>query len=221
MQVHSKISPQGSDSIFQKVVYFLHSIFVSRRRTKKLTSVITELLPHDVRLIGIDVGCGTGSITSAIQKKIPTINIIGLDVVKRNNAAINIIEYDGRRIPFPNNSYDFCMLIDVLHHTHDPASVLMECIRVSRKFIIIVDHICNSVWNRRILSLMDWVGNLGYEASLPGNYLSEREWDELFHSVNLLQEKRINRLCLYPVLFNHFFDNKLHFAVRLKVVKNV
>lgn len=201
----------------KKLIYPLHKIFISQRRTKAIVNLLVQLLPHNRPLIGLDIGCGTGEITRGIQQASSSIKMTGIDVVKRKNAAIDVIEFDGKRIPFEDKSYDFTMLINVLHHVNDPVALMKECVRTSRKFIIIQDHTCSSRWDRVRLCFMDWVGNLGYNAHLPYNFLSKNEWKELFRAVDVLCEEEIHKLNLYPSLFHYLFDDKLHFAARLTI----
>ena len=51
------------------------------------------------------------------------------------------------------------MIVDVLHHCNDPVSVLKECARVSKRWVLIKDHVSDSVYDEKILKFMDWVGN--------------------------------------------------------------
>jgi hypothetical protein len=88
---------------------------------------------------------------------------------------------------------------------------------VSRKFILIKDHICESWWDRKCLQFMDWVGNRGYGVSLPYNYLSKRDWEQLYVVSKVICEKEVNKLNLYPPPFSYVFDNTLHFMARLAI----
>lgn len=206
------------ESFIKKLVYLSHASFISQRRRKVIVNLLAQLLPNNRPLIGLDVGCGKGEITKGVQQASCDIKITGIDVIKRKNAAIDVIEFDGKKIPFKDKSYDFTMLVDVLHHSDDPVALMKECVRASRKFIIILDHICNSKWDRVRLCFMDWVGNLGYGACLPHNFLSKNKWQELFRTVNVLCEDEIYKLNLYPSLFFYLFDDKLHFAARLIII---
>ena len=195
----------------------LHHIFVSQRRTKVLSHRLVQFLPFDRPLTGVDVGCGTGKIAMSIQKLRLDVKLTCIDVVIRDDAVENIIMFDGKKIPFDDKSYDFTMLVDVLHHIEDPAAIMRECARVSRKFILIVDHVCESSWDRLRLCFMDWVGNLGYDANFTYKYLSKSDWQQLYRISKGICEAEIFDLNLYPFPFSILFDGKLHFMAKLKI----
>lgn len=203
------------ESIIDKWVYFLHSKFVSESRSIAISNLIIRMLPRTDNSDGLDVGCGSGAIARMIMQKMPKVNITGLDIIRRNKIFINVMEFDGKKIPFQDKSFDFCLLVNLLHHTDNQLDLLNECARVSRKYIFIIDHICESRLDRIRLSLMDWVGNLGYQASLQRNYLSKNGWDKLFSLANLRCEEKVGSLCIYPNSFCFIFNGKLHFVARL------
>lgn len=111
------------------------------------------------------------------------------------------------------------MISDVLHHTNHPEDLLRECNRVAKSFILIKDHICDSTWDKQILSFMDWVGNRGYDVVLPYNYLSTKNWNDIYSHIGLTLEKEFDSLHLYPQPFSMIFDSSLHFVSRLAVGK--
>src|SRR3989337_138881 len=51
--------------------------------------------------------------------------------------SIPVIIYDGKKLPFQNETFDISLLIAVLHHCNEPLQVLDEAIRVSSKKIVI------------------------------------------------------------------------------------
>lgn len=183
-----------------------------------MTEHLIQLLGVDYPLVGLDVGCGRGEIISQIHRRCPRVNIHGIDVVKRENTVVDVLEFDGKKIPFEDKSHDFTMLVDVLHHVDEPLVLLKECVRVTRKFIIIKDHICNSGWDRARLSLMDWVGNQGYKANFPHNYLSQTQWDNAFNICHIKKEREITDLKLYPKFFHYLFEDNLHFISKFVIL---
>jgi SAM-dependent methyltransferase len=48
------------------------------------------------------------------------------------------VRYDGRRLPFPDESFDTVMSVQVLEHTPDPAGLLVEMARVLRRDGILI-----------------------------------------------------------------------------------
>jgi len=116
--------------------------------------------------------------------------ISGIDVLVRDVAEIPVTRYDGRTIPFGDDSFDTVLLIDVLHHTGDAAALLAEAARVARGCVIVKDHLCESRMDGWLLSFMDWVGNRPHGVSLEYNYLSAADWDDCIASAGLVKQGR-------------------------------
>ena len=203
--------------IAKKIVKPLHGFTVSGRRIIQLRNNLIKLLPEATVLEGLDVGCGSGELAKKIQDICPDIRMSGVEVLVRENTAINVTKFDGKRLPFEDKSYDFTMLVDVLHHTDDPAVLIRECVRVSRQFILIKDHLCESWWDRVRLRFMDWVGNRGYDVYLPYNYLSQKNWDKLYQIGGVVCEAKVTKLNLYSYPFSLLFDSHLHFIAKLVI----
>jgi len=199
------------------IVKPLHSRLVRNRRVGLLSRYLSALLPREDFLTGLDVGCGNGEVMQKIKANRLNVKIIGLDVTGREGAALDIIKFDGCKMPFKNKSFDFTMLIDVLHHADDPMRLIQECVRVSRKFILLKDHICETRWDRKVLRFMDWVGNRGYNVNLPYSYFSNRDWERLFKIYRLTCEARLYKLNFYPRPFSFLFGRNLNFAARLSI----
>ena len=126
-------------------------------------------------------------------------------------AAIPVTVYDGDRIPFVDKSFDWVTIVDVLHHTDDPARVLAECSRVAKLGVVIKDHLREGFGAFPTLRLMDWVGNRGHDVRLPYNYLSKAEWDAVFEKIGVARATWNQSLDLYPQPFSLAFDRSLHF----------
>src|SRR5438876_1100077 len=135
------------------VLGFAHEKAVFNRRADTLARLLSEA-SHDGDSI-LDVGCGNGKIASLMRSRNGSLTFKGIDVVPRPSCAIPCELYDGHKIPFPDDSFDAVMLIDVLHHTNDPAVVLRECRRVVRNYILIKDHYSKSKMDRWKLTFMD------------------------------------------------------------------
>lgn len=203
--------------IAKKIVKPLHGFTVSGRRIRQLRNNLIQLLPKDTVLEGLDVGCGSGELAKKIQDIYPDLRMSGVEVLVRENTAIKVTKFDGKRLPFEDKSYDFTMLVDVLHHTDEPVDLMRECVRVSRQFILIKDHICESWWDRLRLRFMDWIGNRGYDVYLPYNYLSQKNWNKLYQIGGVVCEAKVTKLHLYSYPFSLIFDSHLHFIAKLVI----
>ncbi|MCA9371997.1 class I SAM-dependent methyltransferase [Candidatus Woesebacteria bacterium] len=91
----------------------------------------------------LDLGASCGRLANELSKKFPKIHFVGVDTHVQPKTFIPIKKYDGKKIPFPDNSFDCVMIIDVLHHDKNPEHILKEAKRVSRKYILIKDHYWN------------------------------------------------------------------------------
>ena len=194
----------------------LHNSLILGRRYERLTSALARLIPSDYEITGLDIGCGSGVISRMIMARNKNVKMSGVDVLARPDTPIPVTEYDGRRLPFGDQSFDFCMLVDVLHHTEDLQVVMCEAIRVARQFVLIKDHYCQGAIDRLTLRFMDWIGNRYCSVALPYNYLSSERWALLFQSCHLSTELRNESLNLYPFPASLVFGRQLHFVAKLR-----
>lgn len=187
----------------------VHAKLVFGRRVRRLAALIAERLPQGARVL--DVGCGSGDLAALVMQLRPDVRIEGIDVLVRPETAIPVIAYDGLHIPHGDQSFDAAMVVDVLHHTDDPAAVLAEIARVAKQ-VVIKDHFRDGLVAGPTLRLMDWVGNAAHGVRLPYNYLSSREWSAVWQRLGLNTSALVTRLALYPRPFGWLFDRKLHFV---------
>ena len=195
------------------VIGGVHGRLVFGRRVEVLAEHLSGLTPANARIL--DVGCGSGDIASAILARRPDVAIEGIDVLVRGETAIPVREFDGTTIPHPDKSFTLVMMIDVLHHTDDPAALLREAARVSTDGILIKDHLRDGWLAGPTLRFMDWFGNVAHGVRLPYNYLSRREWLAIWRANGLDVEHFLDRLGLYPAPATWLFDRGLHFIARL------
>ena len=193
----------------------VHDKAVFRRRARVLSSRLAVSLPGSGTVL--DVGCGNGEIAQAVMQEKPGLLFEGIDVFLRPEVAITAKEYDGRTIPYEDNSFDWVTIVDVLHHTDEPADVLKEAARVARKGIVIKDHLREGFAAKHVLRLMDWVGNRGHDVRLPYNYLSRAEWNWIIDGLGLTVADWEEKIGLYPFPLDLVFGRNLHFIARLSV----
>jgi SAM-dependent methyltransferase len=191
----------------------VHERAVFGRRVRVLAGEIAAAIPTGGDVL--DLGAGDGSIAAAVMAVRPDLKFSGVDVMLRPVRRIEVALYDGKRLPFADQSFDYVTIIDVLHHTEDPAEVLAEAARVARLGVVVKDHRREGILAGPTLRLMDWVGNRGHDVVLPYNYLSDAEWDVALDRAGLSRASETRRLGLYPVPFGWVFDRGLHFIARL------
>lgn len=167
--------------------------------------------PPNARIL--DIGCGDGSIAAEIMSQRNDVDITGVDVLVRETTKIPVVPYDGATLPFPESSFDAVCLVDVLHHTDDPFSVLREATRVA-PMVVVKDHLTHGLFALSTLRLMDWVGNARHGVRLPYNYVSEDEWRQGIDSLNLSIQSWKTDLDIYPPGLSWWFDRRLHVIYR-------
>jgi len=139
----------------------------------------------------LSVGCGSGDIEKIIKFN-GSKEIMGLEISKSENPKIPIQLYDGEEFPFENNSFDTVLFVYCLHHTkslHEIRRLMEEAARVSKKEILILDHVYSNILERFGLILFDYCWNkvfyLKLKMPITFNYLKEGEWRKLFDDMCL------------------------------------
>lgn len=197
-----------------RLLDYIHGQLVFKRRVQVLSGSIAKLIPQNSTIL--DIGCGDGLIDKLIIEQRPDVKITGLDILVRDKTFIEVIKFDGKSIPFPDNQFDCAIFIDVLHHTIDPMVLLKEAKRIAKKFIIIKDHSRDGFLSNETLKLMDWVGNARHKVVLPYNYWTKKQWENAFSELKLKPISYNTKLNLYPFPANLFFERNLHFLALLQ-----
>lgn len=191
-----------------------HQSLVFGRRVCVLAKLLAANIPRNSSLL--DIGCGDGTLSSLIQFAVPSAQIQGIEIAERPACRIPCRVFDGTHILFPDASFDVCMFVDVLHHTDQIGEVLAEAARVSRRFLLIKDHLSESSLDFHTLKFMDWIGNRPHGVVLPNNYQSRTQWDAYFGGAGLRLKKWQDQIPLYPFPFSVVFSRKLHFIALLE-----
>jgi len=200
----------------KQILNRVHDTAVFKRRVRVLSHLLAEELNEGSTVL--DVGCGDGTIATAIMAQRPGLTFEGVDVMLRPTVAIPAQAYDGVTLPYASKSFDWITIVDVLHHTDDPSLVLRECGRVARRGVVIKDHLREGIGAEGTLRFMDWVGNRGHDVRLPYNYLSRAEWDAAFAEAGLKAVTWRQKLSLYPKPFDLAFDRDLHFIATVSSI---
>jgi SAM-dependent methyltransferase len=191
----------------------LHRRFVFGRRAHAIAEAIAPAVREGERIL--DVGCGTGELAALLQDRIEGVQITGVETQLRGCASILVQQYNGRMLPFADNAFDVTVIADVLHHADDAAAVLREANRVSRRLVIVKDHIRTGLLSQAVLSFMDWVGNAPHNVACPYRYLSRPQWETLFRSADLELVSETRNLGLYPWPASALFERDYHMVAVL------
>ena len=115
-----------------------HGELVFQRRTRVRSERLARLLPDGASVL--DVGCGDGLIDKLIGSTRPDLRITGTDLIVRPQTHVPVTPFDGKTLPYEDDSVDVVMFVDVLHHTDDPKILLREARRVARRAVVLKDH---------------------------------------------------------------------------------
>ena len=87
---------------------------------------------------------------------------------------------------------------------------------MSRRWVIVKDHVRKGPAAGLRLRFMDYIGNAHHAVALPYNYLSTEEWSELRRVLDLKVAAELRELRLYPRPFDYVFGAGLHFVALLE-----
>ena len=195
----------------------IHTHAVMDRRVRVLADHLGALLPREARVL--DVGCGDGRLARALVALRPDLSVRGVDVLVREDAAIEVEAFDGQTLPVPDDGVDAVLFVDVLHHTEHAEALLAEAKRAARTCVVLKDHLLRGPLAGATLRFMDRVGNARHGVALPHLYWPKTQWRHTFSTLGLEVEAWETRLGLYPFPASLLFDRNLHFVARLGVSK--
>lgn len=150
---------------------------------RPLAHQIAALIPANASVL--DVGCDDGSTSLMLLEKNASIQINGVDIQSHRESKIPKKIYDGLHLPYPDNSFDVVIALDVLHHTRHIETLLGEIARVAKSTVILKDHACGNRVEHMLLSALDYIGNEPYGIPCVYNYPSYSQWDLYFSNVGL------------------------------------
>ncbi len=171
---------------------------------------LLKLMPKNARVL--DVGCDDGNLAVMLMGKRPDLVIKGVDVQEHREAKIPRKLYDGVNLPYEDDSFDVVMVVDVLHHIKgDIAPLLKEMRRVTRKYVLIKDHMANDRVGKFLLSLADFWANMPFGVGCPFNFQSEEDWHRYFKDLNLKVVDEVEN-----IYFGYRGDKRYHWMVLLE-----
>lgn len=159
------------------------NIFFTKRRAKKIANFICPLLSKGDKVL--DFGCGNLLVAEFIQGNLD-VRIIGVDVIDINLTFLPLRIYDGEKIPFEDKYFDVTYAGFVFHHTDAIDSLLSECIRVTKRRIIILEDVYENNFELWIMKAFDYSNKLSsQEIDIVLSFKKEIEWIELFNKFNI------------------------------------
>jgi ubiquinone/menaquinone biosynthesis C-methylase UbiE len=145
------------------------------KRADYFVGLFEEQLEPGSRVL--DIGGGWGFYAEPLARRGHHLTV--LDVVKPGFQKAPVVVYPGGRFPFEDKVFDASMMITMLHHTPDPAAIVREAVRVTRRRIIVVEDIYRSAAGRIWTILRDQIYNFEFFGH-PCQFKKREEWLALF-----------------------------------------
>jgi SAM-dependent methyltransferase len=117
----------------------------------------------------LEVGCGTGAVLDQLERRKIGSTFTGIEIgterSKRRTegeraSKIEIVGYDGRKIPFEDSSFDLVYATHVLEHVTDERGFLYELRRGARRYVY-VEVPCELHFRTNYAALQDSL-NIGH-----------------------------------------------------------
>jgi SAM-dependent methyltransferase len=155
------------------------------KRRGVITRALVPLLSDERTLL--DLGCGDGSLAEELKQHCCGLTIHGVETHFPAGVQSHIpcCLFDGRRLPFRDNTYDACLLLDVLHHSRSSGCLLEEAARVARHCVIVKDHDYRSRLDFHLMKWGDYLGNRLFGTDLPYNFRRWEEFETMFRETGL------------------------------------
>ncbi len=132
----------------------------------------------------LDIGCGSAIIANTFQNFFET-EVIGVDVVDRRIFPIAFSLINGKKLPFPENSFDNILIAYTLHHSKDFVALLKEVIRVSRGKIFIYEDLPEGFLSKLACQIHSFSFDKLFGNKNKTVFKTEEEWLEIFKTLNL------------------------------------
>lgn len=158
----------------------------SKYRNTRNERVIKMLKPHVAGAV-LDVGCFDGAVAQVLSA-----NVQGIDVALPPEPKVPATLFDGRHIPFSDQSFDTVLCSFVLHHSQDPTALVGEMRRVGKRLVILEDTFDHFVDRASVIS-SHWLAYL--TVGIPFDrraFRPSKGWQELFRAagLNVVQVER-------------------------------
>jgi SAM-dependent methyltransferase len=189
----------------------------------QLTEYIGRLMPpvgsRDVDVI--DVGSGDGYLGAVFQTFRPRTRVIGVETHVRELTlpGFEPVVFDGLHLPFPDQHFEIALLSNVLHHADDQRALLAETCRVTRRRVIVKDHLARHSLDRWKLAALDIAGNRRFGADTQGEYLDRDQWEAMFATIAGAQVSAYEELSFRTAPLSFVFGNSLEvlFSIDLRM----
>jgi len=128
----------------------------------------------------LDLGCGSGIAAKYFQDFFKA-KVIGIDIRDNRLVPIPFQIFDGKNLPFENDSFDVVLINYVLHHCQSPEELLKEAKKVAKRIIIFED-----LPEGFLAKLRCQIHQMIFPGSKKTfNFKTRKEWREIFEKLTL------------------------------------
>lgn len=177
-------------------------------RAQLIAAHLAPCFRPGIRLL--EIGAGKGHVARALSAA-ADVQIELVDVVDYNETDLPIRVYDGEHLPFEDNTFDFSLLVFVLHHTPDPTRVLEEAMRVSSRGVVVVENHVEGRARQILTRLVDSLPHFQHGVPICYRAMTIGEWQDLFSQLD------VSAVVLDRFTIDGFWQN---FVVRLDCPKS-
>ncbi|MDA9986377.1 methyltransferase domain-containing protein [bacterium] len=150
---------------------------------------VEALMPSEQSLAVLEIGSGTGHILNKLREKYCNVDGLEVDGSSYSFGKNDVMMYDGKNIPFKDNSYDMIISFHVMEHVTDFPYLMKECKRVLRDGGVMIHVIPSSTW-RFLTTLFYYIGGLAHVI----RKFSQQKSSQKFEEPNRVKKKFINPL---------------------------
>lgn len=148
----------------------------------------------------LDFGAGNMLIAQKIQN-ITQAKISGVDVLDDNVTDLPFSLYDGHHIPLPDKSVDVTYAISVFHHIDEAEKLIAECLRVTKKRLIIHEDVFYNWFELQVTKGLDFTLNKIVSPNMhtPFNFRKVEEWVKIFESYSEVKKVHVQKVVPDPL----------------------
>ena len=148
--------------------------FLERVRNRGVLDCLEDYFKEGDRIL--DFGCGLGGVSEKLVSD--GHDVVSLDVRDISLTDVKPVIYDGKKIPFKDDSFDVVLVLTVLHHTPDPEKLLKEIRRVAGR-VVVIEDVYDSWIGKYMTFFFDSLFNLEFSGH-PHSNKSDKEWKKCF-----------------------------------------
>lgn len=150
----------------------------------------------------LDLGCGSGIVGKAFQDFFKA-KIIGVDIRDFRVENIPFQIFDGKKLPFSDNSFDIVLINYVLHHSGNPVALLKEAKRMTKGKIIVFEDLFEGFLSKLICKIHGITFDKFFGNPTKTSFNSEKGWEKIFKELelNIIFKKRVNNFPVKKELF--------------------